>query len=274
MGAGIIEVFARSGRVVQAVETSESAIRAGHRRVESSLGRAVSGGKLSTTEAESILDRVSFATELESLADCEVIVEAATEDPELKTDLFTRLDKIVTSETAILSTNTSSIPIIQIARATVRPEMVVGLHFFSPVPVMPLVEIVRSLMTSDSVVRRCKDLVTVEMNKEFIVAEDRAGFVVNILLVPYLLSAVRLFEAGHASAADIDKGMRLGAGHPVGPLAVLDYIGIDTLAKAADVLYSEYRDPSFSVPQLLRRMIDAGHTGQKSGRGFFEYGAT
>jgi 3-hydroxybutyryl-CoA dehydrogenase len=270
MGAGIAEVAARSGLAVRVVESSEAALSAGLGRLERSLERAESRGKLEGTAAD-VMSRISGSVELDSLADRELVVEAIVEDEAVKVDLFKRLDAVVTSPDAILASNTSSIPIMKLGVATTRPQQVMGIHFFNPVPVLALVELVPSLLTADATTERARALVEGQLGKRAILCQDRAGFVVNALLIPFILSAIRMFESGFASAEDIDTGFVLGAAHPQGPLALADLIGLDTTKAVAESLYEEFKEPLYSAPPLLSRMVDAGLLGRKTGRGFYTY---
>jgi 3-hydroxybutyryl-CoA dehydrogenase len=271
MGSGIAEVCARGGLDVVVREIDDAAAAAGRARIEGSLARAVRAGKLTPEDRDAALARIRVTTELADLADRELVIEAATENPEVKAALFAELDRVVERPDAILATNTSSIPIVQVARATTRPDRVVGLHFFNPVPVQKLVEVIPSVLTAPSAVQRVTALVTKALGKTVIKAPDRSGFVVNALLVPFLLSAIRMLEAGYATAEDIDQGMTLGCAHPMGPLRLSDLIGLDTLKAVADSMYEEYKEPLYAAPPLLRRMTDAGLLGRKSGRGFYDY---
>ncbi|HVM12968.1 MAG TPA: 3-hydroxybutyryl-CoA dehydrogenase [Egibacteraceae bacterium] len=271
MGSGIAEVFARAGRLVLVHEVDEAAAARGRARVESSLERAVSKGKLDAQVAEDALASVTVGTDLEALHDVGLVIEAATEDEQLKTQMFGRLDQVVQREDAILATNTSSIPIMKLGSVTRRPERVVGLHFFNPVPVLPLVEIVPSMLTSEQTVQDVHRISTQELGKAVIRSPDRAGFIVNALLVPYLLSSIRMLESGFASAEDIDAGMVRGCAHPMGPLQLADLIGLDTLSSIAESLYVEFKEPLYSPPPMLLRMVDAGLLGRKTGRGFYHY---
>ena len=273
MGSGIVEVCARAGLDVVVREVDDGAAAAGRARIEGSLARAVRAGKLSAEDREAALTRVRVTTALDDLADRELVIEAATENPAVKAALFAELDRVAERPDVILATNTSSIPIVQVAQATTRPAQVVGLHFFNPVPVQRLVEVIPSVLTAPQVVQRVTDLVTKALGKTVIKAPDRSGFVVNALLVPYLLSAIRMLEAGYATAEDIDLGMTLGCAHPMGPLRLSDLIGLDTLKAVADSMYEEYKEPLYAAPPLLRRMTDAGLLGRKSGRGFYDYEA-
>jgi 3-hydroxybutyryl-CoA dehydrogenase len=273
MGSGIAEVCARGGLDVVVREIDDGAAAAGRARIEGSLARAVRAGKLDPEDRDAALARIRVTTDLAGLADRELIIEAATENPAVKAALFAELDRVAADPDVILATNTSSIPIVQVARATTRPERVVGLHFFNPVPVQRLVEVIPSVLTSAPAVLGVTDLVTKALGKTVIKAPDRSGFVVNALLVPFLLSAIRMLEAGYASAEDIDQGMVLGCAHPMGPLRLSDLIGLDTLKAVADSMYEEYKEPLYAAPPLLRRMTDAGLLGRKSGRGFYDYEA-
>lgn len=271
MGAGIAEVSAAAGCSVLVHEVSAELCEASRMRIEKSLDRAVSRGKLEQSTRDETLARVGFSTDLTEQADRDLVIEAVTENEGLKRDILARLDEALTSEDAIIASNTSSIPITRLARATQRPDRVVGLHFFNPVPVMALVELVTTPLTRTSVADRAAAFVKDQLGKTVIRAKDRGGFVVNLLLVPYLLGGIRLYEAGHASAEDIDTGMKLGANHPMGPLELCDFIGLDTMKLVADVLFDEYKEPLYASPPLLTRMVEAGMLGRKSGRGFYEY---
>lgn len=273
MGSGIAEVCARGGLDVVVREVDGAAATAGRARIQASLSRVVKAGKLTAEDRDAALARIRVTTQLEDLADRELVIEAATENPAVKAALFAELDRAAERPDMILATNTSSIPIIQVAQATTRPERVVGVHFFNPVPVQRLVEVIPSVLTSPEAVQRVTDLVTKTLGKTVIKAPDRSGFVVNALLVPYLLAAIRMLDAGYATAEDIDLGMTLGCAHPMGPLRLSDLIGLDTLKAVADSMYEEYREPLYAPPPLLRRMTDAGLLGRKSGRGFYDYQA-
>jgi 3-hydroxybutyryl-CoA dehydrogenase len=273
MGSGIAEICARGGLDVIVREIDSAAAEAGLARIDASLARAVRAGKITAEDRDAALARLTVTTRLEDLADRELVIEAATENPVVKAALFAELDRVVAGPDAILATNTSSIPIIQVAQATRSPERVVGLHFFNPVPVQRLVEVIPSVLTSPGVVERVTALVTKTLGKTTIKAPDRSGFVVNALLVPYLLAAIRMLDAGYATAEDIDLGMTLGCAHPMGPLRLADLIGLDTLKAVADSMYEEYKEPVYAAPPLLRRMTDAGLLGRKTGRGFYDYQA-
>ncbi|MFE2041419.1 3-hydroxybutyryl-CoA dehydrogenase [Streptomyces sp. NPDC059477] len=271
MGSGIAEVAARRGLDVLVTEATDEAATAGRARVTASLDRAVRHAKLTEQERDHALSRLTFTADLDALADRQIVIEAAAEHRDLKTDLFTRLDKTVTDPHAILATNTSSIPITDVATATTRPEQVIGLHFFNPVPVQPLVEIIPALTTSADTLTTARRFATEQLGKQPVQAPDRSGFVVNALLVPYLLAAVRMVESGTATPEDIDRGMELGCAHPMGPLRLLDLIGLDTAQAIAESLYAEYKEPLYAPPPLLRRMVAAGRLGRKSGQGFHTY---
>jgi 3-hydroxybutyryl-CoA dehydrogenase len=269
MGSGIAEVCARAGRDVVVVESSAAAAAAGRERVRKSLLRAEKRGKIDS--AETVLARIRVLDDLGELADRELVVEAIVEEESAKVDLFHRLDKIVDSREAVLASNTSSIPIMKLAVATTRPTHVLGVHFFNPVPVLALVELVPSLMTSPETTERAQEFVEKVLNKYPIRCQDRAGFVVNALLIPFVLSAIRMLESGFATARDIDEGLVRGAAHPQGPLALADLIGLDTTKAVAESLYEEFKEPLYAPPPLLARMVDAGLLGRKSGRGFHTY---
>ena len=271
MGSGIAEVCARAGLEVIVREVDDVAAEAGRGRMAASLARAVKAGKLSGLERDAALELVTVTTELSDMADRDLVIEAATENPEVKAALFADLDRTVKRPDAILATNTSAIPIVQVASATTRPGQVIGLHFFNPAPVQKLVEVIPSVLTGPDTAGRARGFVTETLGKTAISAPDRSGFVVNALLVPYLLSAIRMLEAGQATAEDIDTGMMLGCAHPMGPLRLSDLIGLDTLRSIADSMHEEFKEPSCAAPPLLRRMTAAGMLGRKSGRGFYDY---
>jgi 3-hydroxybutyryl-CoA dehydrogenase len=269
MGAGIAEVCARADLDVVVVESSDAAVDAGRARIERSLKRAESKGKVAS--ADDVLARIRIVTELEEVADRGLVIEAIVEDEAVKGDLFRRLDALVRDPDAILASNTSSIPIMKLGVVTTRPQNVIGMHFFNPVPVLQLVEVAPSLLTSVATTDRVRSFVEDVLGKQAIDCQDRAGFVVNALLVPFVLSAIRMLESGFATAEDIDRGLVLGAAHPQGPLALADLIGLDTTAAVADSLYAEFKEPLYAAPPLLARMVDAGLLGRKSGRGFYTY---
>lgn len=270
MGSGIAEVCARAGSDVVVHEIDAAAAEAALGRIEKSLDRAMERGKLDEETRSGIVSRIGVSTDISDQADRELVIEAATENEALKKEIFSQLDGIVGAD-AILASNTSSIPITRLAAATGRPGKVVGLHFFNPVPVMALVELVTTVLTDDDTADRVASYAE-SLGKTVIRARDRAGFIVNMLLIPYMIGAVRMYEAGFASAEDIDAGMRLGANHPMGPLELADFVGIDTTKYVADVLFEEFKDPAYASPPLLTRMVEAGLLGRKSGRGFYDYG--
>lgn len=271
MGSGIAEVAARAQLDVVIVEASDAAVANGRKRVESSLSRAVRSGKLSPDQQDAARSRMSFTTDYDQLADRQLVVEAVVESEAVKAAVFDRIDHVVEDPTAILASNTSSIPIMKLAMATRRPAQVVGIHFFNPVPVLPLVEVVVSLLTDPAVAAAAETFATEQLGKHVIRSQDRAGFIVNALLIPYLLSAIRMLESGFATAADIDTGMVEGCAHPMGPLALTDLIGLDTTMAVAVSLYEEFKEPLYAPPPLLSRMVSAGLLGRKSGRGFYSY---
>ncbi len=271
MGSGIAEVTARAGARVTVVERDEEALAAGRERVERSLTRAVTSGKMAEEEANHTREHLSYSTEFGDLAECELVVEAVAENEAIKVDVFRKIDAAVQDPLAVLATNTSSIPIIKLAMVTTRPEQVIGMHFFNPVPVLRLVELIPSLLTSPETAERASTYASESLNKKVITSPDRAGFVVNALLIPYLLSAIRMLESGFASAEDIDTGMVVGCAHPMGPLALSDLIGLDTTLAVAESLYEEFKEPHLAPPPLLSRMTQAGLMGRKSGQGFYSY---
>nr|WP_281506327.1 3-hydroxybutyryl-CoA dehydrogenase [Amycolatopsis sp. FBCC-B4732] len=269
MGAGIAEVCARAGLDVVVVESSPDAAAAGRHRLETSLARAEKKGKI--PDAAGVLQRIRVTESLDDLADRTFVVEAIVEDEAVKTELFGRLDKIVTAPDAVLASNTSSIPIMKLGTATERPAQVVGVHFFNPVPVLALVELVPSLLTAEATVERARTFAQDALGKQAILCQDRAGFVVNALLIPFILAAIRMFESGFATREAIDEGLVRGAAHPQGPLALADLIGLDTTKAVAESLYEEFKEPLYAPPPLLARMVDAGLLGRKTGRGFYTY---
>ncbi|MCP9946430.1 3-hydroxybutyryl-CoA dehydrogenase [Streptomyces somaliensis] len=271
MGAGIAEVCARSGLEVKVAETTGEALEIGRARLHGSLDRAARRGKISEEERDAALARLSFTTDLGEFADRDLVIEAVVENEQVKAEIFQVLDRVVTREDAILASNTSSIPLVKLAVATSRPDRVIGIHFFNPAPVQQLVELIPALTTSQSTVDRSQSVVEKVLGKHAIRAQDRSGFVVNALLIPYLLSAIRMFESGIASREDIDNGMEMGCAHPMGPLKLSDLIGLDTVASVADSMYAEYKEPLYAAPPLLQRMVDAGRLGRKTGSGFYTY---
>lgn len=269
MGSGIAETAARADFRVVVHEPERAALDRSESRVLTSVSRAVAAGKLSQRESEELLARISWTDDMSAVADAGVVVEAVFEDPRVKGPLFQQLDDMLGHDT-LLASNTSSIPIAQIASWTSRPDRVVGLHFFSPVPIMKLVEVVVGLDTSAATVDRAEAFGRA-LGKHTIRTKDRSGFIVNMLLVPYLMAGVRMFEEGFATREDIDEGMRLGAGHPMGPLTLCDFIGLDVLYAVCDSLYEEFKRPEYAPPPLLKRMVVSGHHGRKTGRGFYAY---
>lgn len=271
MGSGIAEICARAGLDVRVVESGKREIEAGEARINTSLDRGVRSHKLSETGREAALKHLTFHTSLTELADRDLVIEAVAELPDVKRAIFKELDQIMTTDGAVIASNTSSIPIIDLAAVTERPLHVLGVHFFNPVPVQQLIEIIPTQLTSEHVTQRVTDFVSSRLGKTVVHARDRAGFIVNALLVPYLVSAVRMLESGVASAEDIDSGMVLGCAHPMGPLRLLDLIGLDTAQSIAESMYEEYKEPQYAPPPLLRRMVAAGTLGRKSGQGFYVY---
>lgn len=271
MGGGIVEVAAKAGSDVLVWEAKQEFLDGGKARIEQSLAKAVARGKLTEADRDAALARITYTTDMQDFADRELVMEAIVENEDIKKDVFAKLDAIVEDKTAPLCSNTSSLPIQTIASATQNPDRIIGLHFFNPVPVLKLVEVIPALTTSEATVETAKTYATEVLGKNAIMAKDRSGFIVNFLLVPYLLSAVRMVEQGVASKEDIDAGMQLGASHPMGPLTLADMVGLDTCAFIADVMHEEYGDPSYACPPLLRRMVQAGQLGRKTGKGFYDY---
>jgi 3-hydroxybutyryl-CoA dehydrogenase len=269
MGSGIAQAAAAAGFPTVARDLDEGLLARGERAIQQSLDKLVEKGKLEPAARDAALERLTFTVELADLADCDLIVEAVTESLALKTELWRALDPISPPRT-IFASNTSSLSIGEMAADTGRADRFVGLHFFNPVPLMPLVEVVRAVATSTPTFEDAVAFVR-RLGKEPIAARDRSGFVVNRLLVPYLLDAARAREAGLASTTDIDRGMQLGCGHPMGPLTLLDFVGLDTVVRIAEIMFEEFREPRFAPPPLLRRMVAAGLHGRKSGRGFYDY---
>ncbi|MFI1356769.1 3-hydroxybutyryl-CoA dehydrogenase [Streptomyces sp. NPDC020898] len=271
MGAGIAELCAKAGCDVLVAVSSERSLETGPRRVARSLDRALSKGKITEEQRDDTVRRIGFTRDLGELSDRQLVIEAVKEDEALKLDLLGSLDKIVETPDAIFASNTSSLSIARLARATGRPGQVLGVHFFNPVPVLPLVEIVESVLTDPRTTSRAESFVADMLGKTVIKAPDRAGFVVNALLFPYLLSAIRMLDSGLATAEVIDRGMTLGCSHPLGPLQLADLIGLDTTVSIAEAMYEEFKEPLYAPPALLLRMVESGLLGKKSGRGFHTY---
>ncbi|HEY7620530.1 MAG TPA: 3-hydroxybutyryl-CoA dehydrogenase [Solirubrobacteraceae bacterium] len=269
MGSGIAESSARAGVAVRLYEPQAAPLEHSRASVEASVARAVKRERLTADEGKELLGRIEWSTDLAALKGSELVVEAIVENEAVKLDTFRALDEVLPTET-ILASNTSSIPIAGLAAATRRPERVVGLHFFSPVPVMKLVEVVVGLDTADETVERAETFAA-QIGKTPIKTKDRSGFIVNFLLVPYLMAAVRMYEEGFATREDIDEGMKLGCGHPMGPLTLCDFIGLDVLYSVCDSLYEEFKRDEYAPPPLMKRMVVSGHLGRKTGRGFYEY---
>jgi 3-hydroxybutyryl-CoA dehydrogenase len=271
MGAGIAEVSARAGVDVLVYEPTEALTTAGRNRIVKSLERGVSAGKVTEREKSAALAKLKFSTNLADLADRQLVVEAVVEDEAVKGKIFAELDKLITDPDAVLASNTSSIPIMKIAASTENPGRVLGLHFFNPVPVLPLVELVSTLVTSDGAIARTEQFASAVLGKQVVRCSDRSGFVVNALLVPYLLSAIRMVEAGFATVEDVDKAVVAGLSHPMGPLRLSDLVGLDTLKLIADKMFEEFKEPQYGAPPLLLRMVEAGQLGKKTGKGFYTY---
>lgn len=269
MGSGIAEVCARAGFSTIVREVDGEALKRGVERIERSLNTAVQRGKLAQTDRDAAWARITSTTDLGAFNQCDIVIEAVIEQLDEKQHVYRALDAVCPPHT-VLASNTSSIPIVELANSTRRPSQVLGIHFMNPAPVMPLVEIVQAITTSDDTLEQARAFCG-GLGKKVIVAQDQAGFIVNLLLVPYLLDAVRLFASGSASKRDIDRGMVLGCGLPMGPLTLLDFVGLDTVSFIAEILYQEYREPRYAPPPLLKRMVAAGRHGRKSGQGFYDY---
>jgi len=269
MGSGIVEVAAKSGFEVIVSEANEDFLRSGMARIEHSLGRALKKGKLSEDDVDAIMARISGVVGLEAFADVDLAIEAVSENLDLKQSIFKKLNE-VTRPDVILASNTSSISIAALGAVTQRPDKVVGMHFFNPVPVMALLELVKGILTSEQTLATAREIGE-KMGKTPVVAKDSPGFIVNRLLIPFLLDAVRMYEAGVASKEDIDAGVKMGLNHPMGPLTLADFVGLDTTLFVADVLFEEYGDHVFKAPPLLRQMVAAGLLGRKSGQGFYDW---
>jgi 3-hydroxybutyryl-CoA dehydrogenase len=271
MGSGISEVVARAGQTAVVLETTDELVERGRQRIETSTLRAVERGRLDAEERTAVLGRISLTTDVQDLADVDLVIEAATEDHDTKVGMFRRLDEVTKPE-VILASNTSSIPIADLGAATSRPDKVLGMHFFNPVPVMGLIELVRAISSSDDTMAFGRAYGVV-LGKTTVESRDRAGFIVNALLIPYLNGAIRMLEDGFATREDIDTAVHLGLNHPMGPLRLIDLIGLDTHLFIANVLFEEFKEPTFAPPPLLRRMVTAGRLGRKVGRGFYDYGS-
>ena len=269
MGSGIAQVSAQAGLTTWVREVDKPALEKGLGRIRKFLEDGVAKGKLTAEVRDETLGRIKGTTELQDLATCDLVIEAVVESLDAKRQVFSTLDKIVPAAT-VLASNTSSLSITEIAATASRPERVVGLHFFNPVPLMKLVEVIRALPTTDAAFEQAKGFVE-RLGKTAVVAKDTPGFVVNRLLVPYLLDAARIYESGVASKEDIDNGMKLGCGYPMGPLTLLDFVGLDTTLSIATIMFEEFKLPQYAAPPLLKRMVLAGYLGRKSGRGFYDY---
>lgn len=271
MGAGIAEVCAKAGAQVLVFEPNDDLIAAGRTRITASLDRAAAKGKLSEADRDAAVARLAFTTSLADMADRQLTIEAIVEDENVKAKVFAELDRVITDPDALLASNTSSIPIMKIAAATQNPQRVLGLHFFNPVPVLPLVELISTLVTDEAAAARVEDFAANVLGKQVVRCSDRSGFVVNALLVPFLLSAIRMLESGFATVEDVDTAVVGGLSHPMGPLRLSDLVGLDTLKLIADKMYEEFKEPLYGPPPLLLRMVEAGHLGKKSGKGFYDY---
>jgi 3-hydroxybutyryl-CoA dehydrogenase len=269
MGSGIAQTAATAGFTTVARDVGAPLLEKGRGGILKSLGRLVEKGKLEASARDAASTRLSFTTELDALRDCDIIIEAVTEDLELKNRLWKELDQLCPRQT-IFASNTSSLTIAAMAAATSRPDRFVGLHFFNPVPLMPLVEVVRTVTTSQQTFDQAYAFAR-DLGKEPVTATDSPGFIVNLLLVPYLLDAARALERGVATTADLDRAMQLGCGHPMGPLTLLDYIGLDTVVRISEIMFDAYREPRYAAPPLLQRMVVAGFHGRKNGKGFYDY---
>jgi len=271
MGAGIAEVSARAGVDVTVFETTDALIAAGRSRIVKSLERGVSAGKITERERDGAIGKLTFTTDLKDLADRQLVIEAVIEDEAVKAEIFAELDRVISDPTAVLASNTSSIPIMKLAAATKNRQRVLGLHFFNPVPVLPLVELVCTLVTDDEAADRTEEFASTVLRKQVVRCSDRSGFVVNALLVPFLLSAIRMVENRFATAEDVDKAVVAGLSHPMGPLRLSDLVGLDTLKLIADKMFEEFKEQQYASPPLLVRMVEAGLLGKKSGQGFYSY---
>lgn len=269
MGSGIVETCARAGYQVVVREVNAELLQMGLGRIQQSLAKAVSRGKATQQQADEMLARIRGTLDPADFADCDLAIEAAVENMALKKQIFAELDRILPAH-AILASNTSSLCVTEMAGATKRGDKVLGIHFFNPVPVMPLIEFVRTILTSDETMETARQF-GASLDKTLVTAKDTPGFIVNRLLVPYLLDAVRIYDEGLATKEDIDTAIKLGLNHPMGPLTLLDFVGLDTCLFIADAMFEEYKDPRYAAPPLLRRMVLAGRFGRKSGKGFYDY---
>jgi 3-hydroxybutyryl-CoA dehydrogenase len=269
MGSGIAQVCAQAGYATVVVEATKELLEKGLARIEKSLHKSVEKGKLTAEQARDISARLTGTTTLDDLKDCDIVIEAIIENVDEKKGLFQALDRMLPA-TALLATNTSSVCVVELAAATKRPDRVLGLHFFNPVPAMKLVEVVKTISTSDETVEAGRAFVA-SLGKEPVTTPDTTAFVVNKLLVPYMLDAVRMLEQGQVSREDIDKAMQLGCGYPMGPLTLLDFVGLDTTYYIANIMFDEFKEARFAPPPLLKRMVLAGHWGRKTGKGFYDY---
>jgi 3-hydroxybutyryl-CoA dehydrogenase len=272
MGSGIAQVSAMSGYDVTVLEADQKALERGMAGIRKSLDKFAEKGTISASDRDATLERLKTTTHVGDLSDCDLVIEAIVENMAAKKDLFAQLDALLAPE-AIICSNTSSLCVIEMAAATKRPQLVAGLHFFNPVPLMKLVEVVKTILTSQETIDRLFDFAK-RLGKRAVLAQDTPGFIVNRLLVPYLLYAIRMYESGLASKEDIDEGMKLGCGHPMGPLTLLDFVGLDTTYYIAEIMFDEFKDPMMAPPTLLKRMVLAGQYGRKSGKGFYDYSET
>ncbi|MBU0492494.1 MAG: 3-hydroxybutyryl-CoA dehydrogenase [Chloroflexi bacterium] len=270
MGSGIVETCARAGYDVTVREINQEFLNGGLARIQKSMGRAVDKGKMPAEERDAAWARIHGTTDIKDLAGCDLVIEAAIENMDLKKQIFAELDGLLAPH-AILASNTSSLCVTEMASVTKRGDKMLGMHFFNPVPVMPLLEFVRTILTSDETMTTAREF-GASLGKTMVTAKDTPGFIVNLLLIPYILDAVRMVENDLATKEDIDTAIKLGLNHPMGPLTLLDFVGLDTTLFIADAMFDEFKDPKFAAPPLLRRMVLAGYLGRKSGRGFYDYG--
>jgi len=269
MGSGIAQISAQAGFETVVVEVEQKFLDKGMSGIDKSLGKFVEKGKMSASDKDSCMSRLKASTSLKDLAECDIVVEAITENPQIKKETYAAIDSIVKKD-AVFASNTSSLTITELSMATARPKQFVGLHFFNPVPLMKLVEVVRTILTSDEAFNKAWEFAK-KTGKEPVACRDNSGFIVNRLLVPYILDAIRAYEEGVGSIDDIDKAMQLGCGYPMGPFTLLDFVGLDTTYFITDVMFNEYREKRFAAPPLLRKMVLAGRFGRKSGAGFYDY---